>query len=407
MKTDRVKSLSQLYTLDDFRVIDEVKRTYRSGYVPVTLRAPACVIRRGCGPKPDVAGVIETMTLYTLRFYFALRVWEVALALTDYRFSGGRASPFTDHVWVDGDGPFRELRFSCPAFGEAAAYMWEMLTQVADSGAVQVCEGINCFDAGGVETAVPESVLTELPVRIETRIVVDTERLAEWEQALRCARKSLYRYSYDRRLRSFSWVEIRDCFTELTPARIALLNGEKMNRHTAIDDLFLSACYRLDFDRVKRMLRQGASVLALNDDGESGLQQCMEGVADDTGPIFSGAGLCDREAEAERIAGYLLDNGAEIDLFGYDGVNALTQACCVSSVRLVRFLLDRGADPNLNCRLTGFDIPWNERSTALSCVLKTICEEGDDGTVSEIRHLLTAAGARLYVDGYVPPGGGV
>lgn len=46
------------------------------------------------------------------------------------------------------------------------------------------------------------------------------------------------------------------------------------------------------------------------------------------------------------MAAYLLDNGADMESFGYAGMRALHHACSNSHEGSIALLLDRGADAN-------------------------------------------------------------
>jgi ankyrin repeat protein len=53
----------------------------------------------------------------------------------------------------------------------------------------------------------------------------------------------------------------------------------------------------------------------------------------------------------EPIMDYLIAHGANLDLFGHDGMTPLCAAYYANSVAATRYLLEHGADPNINCHI--------------------------------------------------------
>ena len=107
-------------------------------------------------------------------------------------------------------------------------------------------------------------------------------------------------------------------------------------------------------------------------------------------------------ALSREVVAYLLEHGADIDLFGYNGMQPLCEAYYNSDVELVRFLLEKGANPNYHSYLT--DCFW-DRNKGISCTaLHCIYDEIDPLTPEqkEIEKFLYQYGGRIYCWGYNP-----
>ena len=144
----------------------------------------------------------------------------------------------------------------------------------------------------------------------------------------------------------------------------------------------LRAAGELKLDEVERLIDDGARIDALDEANETAL---------------AAATLTFGEYDAARdsVVRRLIALGADVNLFGYEGRDALVCATLSAEPLLVELLLAAGADPNHN--------PWPEErrdliSAALDYALTGVWLEG--GTpkgeaYTEIERVLEPAGAVL------------
>lgn len=178
-----------------------------------------------------------------------------------------------------------------------------------------------------------------------------------------------------------------------------------------INKVLHDACYNWDVQGIKDALRHGADINNLNDSGESPLSHAIFGI---TGSLcVADRNVTDEEwlktrervyNECIPIIELLLDNGADIDLFDEDkcGPAPLHQAYLCYAVPVVKYLLDKGANPNTNCYrkdigfLTQFYRSW------ILGDIKDSYNEGFEKEECEIKKLVLDAGGRVYDWDYAP-----
>ena len=128
---------------------------------------------------------------------------------------------------------------------------------------------------------------------------------------------------------------------------------------SAIDKELFAACNRMDLDGVKRAIELGANVNALNSYGECPITETIQYSADHFRE--RNKKYTDEEYEEHKrmalerttpIVELLLEHGADIDLFGYDGLQPLVTAYLDGNVEMTKFLLEHGSNPNYNSYLT-------------------------------------------------------
>jgi len=132
----------------------------------------------------------------------------------------------------------------------------------------------------------------------------------------------------------FGYDEIAGHLVRLDERMLSLLNAEEGRlRLTTMDRELLDAAEDLDLERMQVAVREGANVNAL-ENGESALARvAMAGYDQQPNP---------RKID---LVDWLLQHGADINLFGYEGLAPLTTAVLQHDPDLVRHLLRHGADP--------------------------------------------------------------
>ena len=82
--------------------------------------------------------------------------------------------------------------------------------------------------------------------------------------------------------------------------------------------------------------------------------------------------------KCKSIVDYLIDVGADMDLFGYDGMAPIVEAYYAKSYDMIKHLLERGANPNVNCYLTDTSDP-----DTISTLLELLAQSYDEDYYEE------------------------
>lgn len=310
--------------------------------------------------------------------------------------------------WKENDTSFNHLEYSNfyrdITVDDLLSKFWALLKSIADSGDIKVSEGLD------MQTKTSSWACDSEP-KVTCEIVVDKESGREvydtvsgkWPE-----KKVVYDYTFDKSPRTFKWDEIKDMFIQLTLDQLRLVQGEKMHKCHAIDKELFAACNRMDLDGVKRAIELGANVNALNDSGKCPITETIQYSADHFREWNKK--YTDEEYEEHKrmalertmpIVGLLLEHGADIDLFGYDGLQPLVTAYLDGNVEMTKFLLEHGANPNYNSYLTDIT-PEEQKASISSTSLYYIYDEIEDYTPEQlaIEKLLYKYGGRLYNWGY-------
>ena len=159
---------------------------------------------------------------------------------------------------------------------------------------------------------------------------------------------NVYTYPYNKALVSYKWEDIKDFFIELTLDQLRLTMPKKLHNHTKLDDQLLKACFDWDVDMIKVCMKKGANINCLNERGESVLQCAVEYFKDHNVLMdkdYSKEELnrieTDNEIKCKEIVELLLSYGADINLFGFDGMPPLVCAYYQRSISMTKYLLEK------------------------------------------------------------------
>lgn len=392
IQTKKYPNYQDLYSFSDCKKAYEARRTFNCGLSPVCLSAPdlhdSCVKEIIKGRKAKSAEVF----FRTLKLEYAIRVWLRAALV-----SAHNPGPLLYYWWLryqDNETSFREIKYSefyaktTPE--KLVAGFWKLLEEIADSGEIKVCEGYSY-----------NSRSSDINPSFTFTVVLDRESAKEVAEEV----KDVFTHPYSLTLRTYSWNDIKDLFVQLTLKQLSLMNPAKLHKHTEIDDMLFASCKQLDWEGVKNAIKKGANVNALDKDGRSALQHTLA--------FFTEHGKrLDKEYTEEenkaikaenyekcvRIVDYLLDLGADIDLFGMGwGMQPLAEAYYAGSLEMVRHLLERGANPNYNSFRNddlSFGRDEDTHCTILSVIDDCLIEEYDEYEQS-VEKLIREYGGRL------------
>lgn len=398
MTMKKVRNFQEEFSLQDMEIAREVKETYDCGMSRIALKAPDQIER--CGERifkePD--SQYATVICKTLKMQYAIQVWCKAVLISEA--NPGDLLYYWWLNWADGDGPFRKIEYSKfyndITVEQLLAQFWKLLEDVANSGEISVNEGFWISS---------EAIKYKKEPDIVCEVVLDKK----------CARDikvdDVYHYNYNRKPVSYKWKEIKEFFCELTLDQLRLTMPKQLHKHTKIDDILLQACEDWDISAIKSAISKGADVNCLGQMGYSPLQRVVESCR--YHGINGGMNLTEEETVAiekrnylvcREIVDVLLEFGADIDLFGYDGMQPLACAYYEKSVEMIKHLLAKGANPNYNSYLTDkqyWPLLKSVRCTILDVISEDLEEEYDD-TEKEIEKIIRDAGGREYVWDFDP-----
>ena len=395
----KVRNFQEEFSIEDIDIARDVRRTYDCGMSRIALKAPEQIYRvyRDIIKEPD--SVAATIRAITLKLHYAIQVWCKAALI-----STKNPSDLIYYWWLrwkSDENPFNKLEYSNfysdITVDQLLRWFWELLEQIANSGEIQVSEGywINCEGEG------------DNGPKVECELVVDADSGGEISNKV----KNIYTYQYNKELKTYKWEEIKGFFYEMTLDQLRLTMPNHLHNHKGMDDVLLKASADWDVEMIKLALKRGANINCLDKWGESVLQKAV-GYYKEHNIYFDKEYTKDErksiEAENEKkckeIVELLLSYGADINLFGSDGMTPLTCAYYQHSPEMIKFLLDRGASPNANCYLTDIEY-WpklkNIRSTVLDLIYESLCDEYDD-VEHEMERLIRDAGGRQFVWDYTP-----
>ncbi len=395
----KVKNFQEEFSFDDILIAQEVAATHDCGLSRIALRAPNQ--KQFVGPYLIKGCNRGSLSAITLKLHYAIQVWCQAAAITSESNDA-----FQNYWWLDwapGDGPFNIIKYIerriQTSDEELLHHFWELLEKIADSGDIQVTEGywVNCNGTGMYGP------------RIDGNVIVDAENADDIKI------DDIRNYPFNKEPRSYKWREIKDFFVELTLDQLRLTKPEKLHNHTELDDVLLKACEMWNETIIKQALAQGANINCLDSLGRSVLQRAVEGFSchgmrdilgngDTSEPTFE-----ENMQHCQQIVDLLLSYGADINLFGYDGILPLDCAYYENSPEMMEFLLERGASPNINSDYKDLDLctpqlirsQRNIRSTLLDNIESALQYEYDE-VIDKCGQIVRAAGGRQYVWDYTP-----
>ena len=382
--------LTDLIALDEMQIADDVKNTHEVFHGPIGIRLPTeSKVSLICSDNHENYSEFR----YTPRAYFAVKVWEAArerlLALPEFANA-------LDIEWYPVAASFNSIRFVNGYPDEFIRRMFEEMEQLANSGTIEIQYGR--FD----EPALPSRPDYPRRFYIMPPKMFVSKRNCSVENEL----KSMQGTVAER----MSWENIKDAFVVLKPIQLAFIAGNPMNRHTPLDEEFITACSHFDYEKVRELVEKGANIHATGKYGETALSEMTSWYHYNLNTAFN-----DDEEEDDddiddwegfyngddddcvivrnnhnydnyiKIANYLFSLGYNINIAGYgcDDYTTLLNLKYIHDLRIARFLLDNGADPNMpSCHgVATLDEIWIEHdiypaSTSLNEISKILLIHG-------------------------------
>ena len=285
----------------------------------------------------------------TAGFAYASRVLVEAWAQTTHRFPD-----WLDHRWVDHSIAWRKLAFVSPVRLEAEEFCSRAIQEIANSGKISVTERYSLFpcDRNGNDVQSPEESGDSCGRSQKALVVVDVSSLTKEITDSLCETVALGNApQIDERPRSFSYDDTAPYIARLNPWLLSLRNmKDGAPPFTDLDKALFDAVERLDMPMAIEMVARGANINAMQA-GETALTKLTESRTFEDSHAPQADEICRRFSEltqTQRIGmiRQFIDLGADLNLFGFDGVYPLTAAVLNHEAEVVEFLLSKGADHN-------------------------------------------------------------
>lgn len=399
MKNKRIPNFQDEFSIEDIEVARDITATHDCGMSRIALRASDQIykIHRSIMKEPGSASA--SVKTITLKLHYAIQVWCKA-ALISAKNPSNLLYYWWLH-WTSDGGPFNKIEYSKfytdITVEQLLHCFWELLENIANSGEIQVAEGFH-IDCEGEGNTGPKVTCT---------LILDEATGKDVEKKV----KDVYTYPYNNNQRTYKWNEIKNYFHEMSLDQLRLTMPKRLHNHSKLDDSLLLACFNWDMEQIKLCMERGANIHCLDEHGESVLQKAVdcfkdhnrswnENYTDEELKALDTA----NEIKCKEVVELLLSYGADINLFGFDGMDPLTCAYYERSPEMMKYLLEKGASSNSNCYLEDSEF-WpilkNVRSTILDCIDGLISDDYGD-VECEIETLIREAGGRQYVWDFNP-----
>lgn len=395
----KVKNFQEEFSINDIEIARDVRATHDCGMSRIALKAPNQIysIYKSLMKEPKSASGLIKAT--TLKLYYAIQVWCKAALI-----SADNPSDLLYYWWIHWESDsnaFNKLVYHNIyrdiSVEQLLQSFWELLESIANSGEIVVTEGYHIECEGEGHTG----------PKVVCRLIIDAKTGREIEEKV----DDIYTYPYNKEPKTYKWDDIKGYFYQMSLNQMRLTMPDKLHNHTPLDDTLLRACSQWDVEQIKLAMEQGANINCLDKSGESVLQKAVEYYKEHNILIdhdYTEAELTTikntNEQKCKEIVDLLLSYGADINLFGFDGMTPLTCAYYDRSPEMIKFLLERGATPNWNCYLEDCQY-WptlkNVRSSILYEIDELIFEDyGDEERM--IESIIRDAGGREYVWDFTP-----
>ena len=339
-----VLRLTQLLTPEEIKIIQGVKRTLEVGFCPIGVCMPD---ESSVSHKCHAGEEQFSEERYTPLSYYAVWVWRETVKRLE-------AMPeFADALqveWYPVAATFRSIRYIHDKRQQYIQTFWEIAAEIADTQNIKIHYGR--FDSPALP-GYPDYPL---------RTYVMPEELFKVKRSYGM-KNEVTDLPKDKEF-SYSWNEIKDYFVELSPQQLAFNAGDLMNNlGSELDQKFIDACSEKDLPLMKKLLAQGANIHAVGAGGDMAAQSLVWHFYDEFYYAAENKAGDEGERLQEKIyqqnisaLEWLIQQGYDLNICAYDEGTALYYSIDYSpGIRLMKFLLENGADPNIDCYINNYD----------------------------------------------------
>lgn len=368
MKEKKHPNFQDLYSFEDYKKAYDAHETFDCGLSPVCLLAPDHHTRICTEYLKNRTDKYSFLHIRTLKLEYAIQVWQKASVIADAYYV---PLPYWHFIYKSNATSFYEVQFTPlrknTSLEQQIDTFWKLLEKIADSGDIKVCEGYSFLTGNS---------LFGSSKKVECCAVLDREIATGDNQEI----DDVFTYPYQKKKKSYKWNEIKDLFTQLTLKQLSLVDIEQIHKNSPIDDMLFLSCDKLSVDGVKMAISQGADVNALNKTGESALSHAID--ASSFVSMLPGRYHSEEEFAHAKIKKHLLcieiidillAHEADIDLFGVKGMQPLVNAYFCENFELVKYLLEKGSNPNYNS-YRSIDVCHRSKDSSRCSVLALVDE---------------------------------
>ena len=345
------------FTVEDYKTVGRLRRAFHHNYgvrpphyEPVLLDPGGSIWH---SEQREVLGSsgcyhdrpFSTFDFRSARWRFVEEIYRRALESTRARF------PLLEEIrWSDLLPNWREIILP-DCFAEAAEFMATEMERLTRSGGITIETGCSLLVSPPDRWKSNEKDRTTLLMILDVEQITDQITKPIWSKST-----NDYDFHAPRKAVAFEWEEIAGFLYRPTPRQIELINNKEAKPPVQPLDLeMIDRVSHLDIDGALRLVDQGANINAADSGDETALTTLAETSATDWIPFGEDyEARCAAVPElkpSERIAMMrrLIEAGADVNLFFYDGVDVLVRSTLHAEPEAVQFLLEEGAaDPNHN-----------------------------------------------------------
>jgi hypothetical protein len=284
--------------------------------------------------------------------------------------------------------PIKRLAFISENRREAEDYFFNQFVKISNSENIKVSEGIQ-IDQKHITVIIADGIITR---SIENKVL--SQLKGEQEH-----------FTFKTQNVSFDYREIQKFLSYFDNHLLELLNmDECVTQISKLDAQFLETAEYCNLNAALLYLDEGANINAINEFGDTAITLAVQCACDEFHSVYnsnenptllwdSEQKLINANEKAIDFINTLLERGAEINMYGHGGSSPLQITTYVSNHVLMKYLLEHGADPNLQLD------PYQEHSWIYSDVLQEIypiphCTGADESIIEIMEKLLLAAGAK-------------
>ena len=363
-----LKTLEERYTREQTLKIALISHTHDFGYSSVVFLDPQGFQSSLCGDF--------TESYYDLKAVYLKEIWQEAKKRTDKKFFAWDQTKW----YYNPDDYFQKLIFDGYKREDAISFFWDNLEKIADSGEITVQESFS------QTTKEKIWIINSIGNKIKRGYHPNISEIIEKPVK-----------------KSWRWNDIKDFFLELADDELAFLHGINLNQCCTRDFPLFDACERLDISGIKDAISSGAVINAIDKSGNGCLAYVLnqDRYLDDNYPCPKNSS---ENQKIKDTIDLLIDNGLNINLYGFEWPDdAVLLTHWMQNPDLMQFVIDRGADVNLNPFCTDLgDSIQNLISSATYDYVTTDLAIGDYDTVEllEEKRILEAAGVKYWIDGW-------